>query len=301
MPDNSLNNDVVQSDGVQTVAPNVQADLIKHEEELLPIPNQTIATPVVEHEPVPEVVSEEASNSLETLEEKATVVEPVIPPADANQAPKPPSKIKSFFSKLGRMSLKKKSAVLLFVIVLSGGAVFGLTQLFSEGTIAALQADSKNAIGFLRPKNWQQSKEENGLTYYTENGIASVDVNRGMILGVQKLGIKYDSLSDSNKTNIRKSFEDEFSGKESFSNDQCAQVANVQTTELDQEGYELAFKVDADCTKLKNGETGGKIKMFVGWSDVNLHVVGVVADTPTWNAEGAELDNILTSIKPDKR
>ncbi len=233
-----------------------------------------------------------------SLEEIATVVEPVAAIPMQERISKR-SRINGVLSAFKKSSRRKKLITLAIVLAVAGLLVFGMVKVFSDGKVSGLVSDSKNKIGFMRPENWQESKEEDGLTYYTENGIAEADVSRGMILGVQKLGIRYNSLTEDNKANIRKSFQDEFSSSESFSNDQCSEIGNVQTEELVREGYDLAFKVDADCTKLKNGNTGGTIKMFVGWSDVDLHVVGVVADNPTWNAEGSELDTILTSIKPE--
>lgn len=254
------------------------------------------ATTVAQH-PTSEPIKQDPEQTS-SLEENTTVVEPIPAIAPSIGVAKP-SRIVGLTGAFKKSSRKKKIVILAIALMLIGLLVFGTTRVFSGGKVAGLVSDSKNKIAFLRPENWQQSKEEDGLTYYTENGVAEADVSRGMVLGVQKLGIRYSSLTDDNKANIRKSFQDEFSSSESFSNDQCSEVGNVQTEELVREGYDLAFKVDADCTKLKNGNTGGTIKMFVGWSDVDLHVVGVVADTPTWNAEGKELDTILSSIKPE--
>lgn len=216
----------------------------------------------------------------------------------------------------GAKALPKKIALAVSAALVIALLLFGISKLFSGSKIGALVPETQDSVAFMRPSKWERVSDENqnsgegsdsvlgdqtdGLTYFTEGGktINETEVNRGMIVSTQNIGVRYNSLSEENKANIRKSFETEFSGKESFSNEQCEEVNNIQSNELAQDGYDIAFQVTAECNKLKNGKSGGRIKMFVGWTAAELHVVGVVADTPTWDANAKTLNEILSSIRP---
>lgn len=209
----------------------------------------------------------------------------------------------SFGAVVGRfkkMKGKQRIIILAAAVLAIALAVFGIMQLFSSSNVGPLIDDTKTGVSFKRPKNWTFTKEEDGLMYFTKDGQDISKANLGLIVSRQDLGMQFTSLSEDNKVSVKQSFTSGFSSKEAFANDECEEIKSVSSTETTQTGYDLVFRVEAECAKLKGSENGGRVKMFIGWTKNDLHVVGVVADSGTWDADAKKLDAILTSIKPQQ-
>ncbi len=167
------------------------------------------------------------------------------------------------------------------------------------GGVGALVSDTQDEIRFMRPEEWVQSTTKDQFIYFTDGGSEIKDTSRGILLGNDFIGIRYASLGDNDKETIRQSFETQFTSAEKlFASDSCPTVSGSKTTEQQRAGYDIAYLIEATCTRTNTDEPGGTVKMFIGWTDVNLHLFGVVADTATWEKSGDKLDQVIQSVQP---
>lgn len=195
--------------------------------------------------------------------------------------------------------IKKLVAVFAVVVVVAVVGLIAKSLFFGGGRIGKLVTDTQDGIMFMRPDAWKKATTDDDFTYFTEDGVNINEVDLGLLLGSESFGVRYDSLSEEEKQTVKSSFETQFGSIDtSLTDGSCSELKGVSSSEAQREGYDLAFSIEATCSKLKDKETGGTVKIVLGWHDTELHIFGVVADDATWESDGKKLDEIVASAKP---
>jgi len=225
-------------------------------------------------------------------------------PVDASQSGAQPQRHNmGVFGDVSPTSNKQKTmkglvALAVLVLVVAGGffIVRGLTD---SGRVGKLVDDSVDDVGFVRPESWLRTERDDGIIFFAEEEGADLDkLDLGLLVSKADTGIEYSSLSDTDKETIKTGYETQFSGDSSFGNDACGEVTGTASTEVQREGYDLAFILETTCSELVGKGVGGVVKLLLGWQNSEIHIVGIVANNDIWSSDGAKLDEILASVRP---
>lgn len=222
----------------------------------------------------------------------------------AAQQPSAPQQNMGAFGDVTKSSqqqkMMKKVIAIVAAVVVVGVIVLLVQAIFLSGSkIGNLVADSQDGISFMRPEKWLKAESEDEFTYFTEEGVPIDNVDLGLLLGSEQFGVSYDSLTEDEQRTVKGSFESQFASLDtSLIDGSCDELDEITSNEVTQEGYDLAFSINATCAKLQGKQTGGTVKIILGWHDEELHIFGVVGDDATWASDGDKLDEIVASVKP---
>lgn len=199
------------------------------------------------------------------------------------------------------MKTRRMKKMLLYI----AGGVFGVFALallagviFKDDRVGSLVQSQAKGVAFVRPEKWVEKTSDDGFVYYTENGLDIQAAEMAVVLGEQASPVEYASLSEDDKSRVKGAFTarpEALSG--SFSND-CEQPGQVVNNELQRDGYDLAYLIEATCEKLKNRDSKGMVKIVFGWKGKSLQIFAVMADEQLWQQNQKKLDQIISSAKP---
>lgn len=223
-----------------------------------------------------------------------------VPPAN----PLPPVPLSgNSANSAGRKSGKLRIiiAVVIALFFFLGGGFILKDVLFtgSKITKADLVDDSADGVSFKRPKDWTKSTDSDSeATVFTEGGKPADETDQALAVLSQAIGIKYESLTDSQRQQVFDSIEKEFSKPSTLEDDTCKEVVDIKVTKSNQPNYTDSILVEATCNKFTNRALKAKLKMMIGMKDSNMHIIGISAVDKTWDKSGDALDEILNTFKP---
>jgi len=200
--------------------------------------------------------------------------------------------------------LKNKNNLVVGVIafiVLFGGALYLLSDKgLSESDLVV---KTKSGVEFKVPDQWQiaDNDDDDVVVAYTENGEdpKSEESDQGLIIGIDSLGVDYNSLSEEQKNIVAKSFDEQFSDPSQLENDGCEKIGDIDFDEVNQNGYDVAYLLEAECLELENRDGTSIMKVLIGIDGDTMHLVAVRAVSDAWDKNGKVFDVMLDSVKPE--
>lgn len=168
-----------------------------------------------------------------------------------------------------------------------------------DGSIAQsdLTSDSYSGVSFDRPEQWLEKDYEEGKAFVLEG--QEVDkADQGLLVLTQDIGVDYSQLNEAQQQLLSDGFKDELSKPETLEDDGCKSVADFSANTTTQEGYDVAFLVEATCTEFQDSAQEGRLKYIIGISGSQLHGLSVVGLSELWDTSEEALNTVLRSMAP---
>lgn len=242
-------------------------------------PQQAASTPAPQTQPQPAVSSQASTNPVAAQ------------PAAATNIGLP--------EKTGKSKKPYIVASIAVVLAVLGIAGFAALSLLGGGAITEsdLVSDSYSGVAFQRPKQWVEAEYEEGKAYVPE-GQKVDSADQGLLVITQDVGVDYGQLNDEQKQLLSDGFKEELSKQEGLQDDGCTEVTDFSAETIEQEGYGIAFLIQATCSQFQGTETEGRLKTVYGVAGSQLHVIGVIGTSDLWDESGEALDATLQSMSP---
>ncbi len=252
------------------------------------------------------------TNSTENLQQQAmtqnqpTIPSPPSPPTPSlspQQSSTPTIALVNTDVNTGKSNKNKTIIIMivLFLLVLIVGIssyaiVFNSNK--SQISSSDLVQENDSGISFLRPSQWQKIDVVTpGIdTAYTDGGGTLENSDQGMLISSNDLGVNYNELQDSQKSQLFTTFKNQYSESKSLENGSCQEVSSVIVTESPQTNFNTSYNVTATCDKFTGRDLKATIKMLIGIKDDKIKLVGIIAKDKVWDKSGPALDEILKSV-----
>ncbi|MCA9332330.1 hypothetical protein KDA00_00455 [Candidatus Saccharibacteria bacterium] len=197
-------------------------------------------------------------------------------------------------------SSKLRILIVLVVILVSvtGIGILVKDTLFSGSkiTVSDLVEETSDGVKFKHPKQWSKIEDKDFDIAYTEGGKKIDDSDQGMGIISESIGVDFESLTDSQKTQLDEALKKQFADPQAFSGDGCEEITKSEINKTEHDNYPLAYRIEVDCGKYTNRNVKGKMVAILGVKGRNMDILAVVAIDKTWDKSGDAFNDILDTF-----